>query len=131
MEFHLQKCNILSYTRLRKPVIFDYKLTNLRYLGMDIANALNWKHHIDLITKKEKQYDCFQKGNLKAMNRNTKISAYFTPVRPHLEYCSAVWSPFTIDGKKKIEAVQRRSARSVTSRYDSTCSAARRPCSKN
>ena len=53
-----KRCNILSCTRVRKPIIFDYKLkghtleysTNSRYLGVDIVNDLNWKHHIDWIT---------------------------------------------------------------------------------
>ena len=41
--------------------------------------------------------------NLRINRRETKTSAYFTLLRPNLEYCSNVWSPYTIQAKKKIE----------------------------
>ena len=59
----------------------------------------------------------FLQRNLRVSNRDTKASAYFTLVRPNIEYCASVWSPYTDQGKRKIEMVQRRSARYVTNRY--------------
>ena len=43
-------------------------------------------------------------------------------VRPLLEYCSTVWSPYTKEYIQKIEMVQRRAARYVTNRYHNTIS---------
>ena len=59
----------------------------------------------------------FLQRNLRVSNRDTKASAYFTLVRPNIEYCASVWSPYTDQGKRMIEMVQRRSARYVTNRY--------------
>ena len=49
-------------------------------------------------------------------------AAYFSMVRPILEYSSTIWSPYTKDYINKIEMVQRRAARYVTSRYRRTSS---------
>ena len=59
------------------------------------------------------------KDNLfrKTLSQDTKASAYFTLVRPNLEYYSNVWSPYTDQAKDKIEMVQRRAARYATNRY--------------
>ena len=60
--------------------------------------------------------------NLRISNRETKSSAYFDLVSPNFEYCFTVWSPHTKTGQDKVEMVQRRAARSVTSRYRNTSS---------
>ena len=59
----------------------------------------------------------FLQRNLRVSNRDTKASAYFTLVRLNIEYCPSVWCPYTDQGKRKIEMVQRRSARYVTNRF--------------
>ena len=62
----------------------------------------------------------FLQRNLRVNSCETKASAYFTLVRPNLEYCSNVWSPYTIQAKKRMEIVQRRAARYATNRYWNT-----------
>ena len=47
-----------------------------------------------------------------------KERAYFTYVRPLLEYASPVWGPVSNDIVSKIEMVQRRGARFVKADYD-------------
>ena len=59
----------------------------------------------------------FLRRNLKTSNGRVKSNAYFTLVRPHLEYCSSVWNPHTADLSTKIEQVQRRAARYVSNDY--------------
>ena len=64
----------------------------------------------------------FLRRNLRFSNESTKTSAYRSMVRPLLEYCSTVWSPYTQEHIQNIEMVQRRAARYVTNRYHSTSS---------
>ena len=60
MEFHPEKCNVLSCTTSRNPVRFNYKLKghtlehvdSSKYLGVDIRDDLNWKDHITRVTNK-------------------------------------------------------------------------------
>ena len=125
MLFHPDKCNVLRITRARSPVLFDYSLKNQKleaetqskYLGVDISSNLSWNQHIDRIVKKGNSMIGFLQRNLRVSNRDTKASAYFTLVRPNIEYCASVWSPYTDQGKRKIKMVQHRSARYVTNRY--------------
>ena len=63
----------------------------------------------------------FLQRNLRINNRETKASAYYSIVRPNLEYCASIWSPHTAQAKHKIEMVQRR-ARYVCNRYHKTSS---------
>ena len=48
--------------------------------------------------------------------------AYFTLVRPIIEYAAPVWDPYTQRNIYKIEMVQRRAARFVCGRYHNTSS---------
>ena len=43
------------------------------------------------------------------------MNLYKTLIRPHLEYASVVWSPSTIRDQRRIEGVQRRATKLVSS----------------
>ena len=115
MDFHPQKCNVMTCTRKRKKnqLIFDYSLKKhtlertscAKYLGVDISSDLSWKKHIARTTTKANNMLGFIKRNIKTNNRTIKTYAYFTLVRPHLEYCSTVWNPHTRDQIDQIERV--------------------------
>ena len=47
-------------------------------------------------------------------DKKTFINLFKTYVRPHLEYCSASWSPWTLGDIAVLEAVQRRAVKAVT-----------------
>ena len=59
MQFHPDKCQVLRITNKRKPIILNYTLhdhilatvTQAKYLGVTITNDLNWKQHVENITK--------------------------------------------------------------------------------
>ena len=130
MLFHPDKCNTLQVTRARNPLTFTYSLkgqdleavNTAKYLGVDLSNNLSWNSHIDRTTKKANSMLGFLRRNLRVNSSDTKAAAYKTLVRPNLEYCASVWSPYTAAGKRKIEMVQRRAARYATNRYHNTSS---------
>ena len=130
MEFHPQKCSILSVTKAKSPKKFMYKLKGhilentptAKYLGVHLTSDLNWNFHIDKITKKANSVLGFVKRNMNNCSKETKSLAYKALIRPHVEYCCAVWSPFSAKSKHKLEMVQRRAARYATNRYHNTSS---------
>jgi len=84
---------------------------------VDLSQNLSWNSHIARTTKSGNSTLGFLRRNLRISNEEVKSAAYFTLVRPKLEYCSSVWSPHTKNLVNRLEMVQRRAARFVTNRY--------------
>ena len=91
-----------------------------KYLGVELQSTFSWNRHIDQTVKKANNMVGLLPQNLRVSSEATKTSAYYSMVRPLLEYCSTVWSPYTKEYIWKIEMVQRRAARYVTNRYHNT-----------
>jgi len=51
---------------------------------------------------------------VKYRNQEVLMNLYKSTVRPHLEYCSTVWSPHYVKDKQMLEKVQRRFTRMFT-----------------
>ena len=130
MEFHPDKCEIISITRKRSPIHHPYKLHGkslkhvecTKYLGIKIAKDLRWNNHIEYVTAKATNSLNFLRRNIQIGNSKIKSIAYQTLVRPQLEYCQTVWDPYTQELKNKLEMVQRRAARFTLSNYSPTSS---------
>ena len=56
--------------------------------------------------------------NFKLMGHEVFINLYKSLIRPHLEYASVVWCRSTIRDQKRIEGVQRRATKLVSSITD-------------
>jgi len=97
--------------------------TVTRYLRVNLTNNLSWNIHVDKITKKANSTLGFLHRNLRISNTSVKSNAYTSLVRPHLEYCSPVWSPYIKNLTNKVEMVQRWAAIYATNRYHNTSSA--------
>ena len=83
-----------------------------------INKTLSWNNHINVVTKKANASLRFLRRNLRIGQEKLKTSAYFTLVRPQLEYAAAIWDPYTQTYKNKIEMVQRQAARYVCNNYN-------------
>ena len=130
MEFNPDKCEILRIHKKRNPIIYPYMLHNTqlrstdqsKYLGVTLSNNLNWAPHINNITSKANNTLRFIKRNVKTQNKQVKETAYKTYVRPQVEYCSTVWSPWQNYLIHKVEMVQRSAARYIFNDYSHTSS---------
>ena len=130
MKFHPDKCQVLTITRKKEPIHFDYVLhghklehvQTAKYLGVTISHDMRWNTHVDNIVKKGNQALGFLRRNLQIRSEDLKTTAYNTIVRLHLEYSSSVWDPHTREKIHAIEMVQRRAARYVKRNYRNTSS---------
>ena len=126
MKFNSDKCYVLRIPASRSPLITNYKLGDSilqetkthTYLGVDIQHDLKWNTHINRITASASRTLGFVRRNLSSCNKETKKAAYIALVRPTVEYCSAVWDPYTKELTQKVEKIQRRAARMVYNNYD-------------
>ena len=125
MRFQPVKCNIMSVTRKRNPIRFDYVLNGvqlvrvdcIKYLGVMITQDLNWARHIQSVCNKGNRILGVFYRNLSFCPRDAKLAAYKGLLRPVLEYASTVWDPHQSYLKDSLEAIQRRAARFVASEY--------------
>ena len=121
----------MRISRARKTCAMNYSLKghvlqnddSTKYLGVELQSSLSLNRHIHQTVKKANSMLGFLRRNLRISNEHTKTSAYRSMVRPLLEYCSTVWSPYIQEYIKKIEMVQRRAARYMTNKYNNTSSA--------
>ena len=128
MKFRPDKCKLLRFTRSKSPIPFTYTLHNhplestptQKYLGIHISKDLSYNSHIDYITNKANRTLGFLRRNLHKCSPDIKHVAYNTLVRPTLEYCTAVWDPYTDANKDMLERINTRAARFITHNYTNT-----------
>ena len=98
MEFHPDKCKVLSISRSKTPIEFEYTLhghklehvTNAKYLGVIFNKKFTWDEHISNVASKANKTLGFLRRNLQVNNQQLKFQAYKTLVRPINEYASTV-----------------------------------------
>jgi hypothetical protein len=118
MSFNPKKCCVVSFGSKGIPnheyVFCGEKLgaeTSNPYLGVQLANTLEWDIQTQHATKKAQQILGIVKRNLWSCPEKVKTTAYLTLVRPHLEYGTAAWCPYKKTNKAALERVQRQAAR--------------------
>ena len=124
-KFNTAKCYHITFSLRRKAITTTYTLgdtplalvTDLRYLGLTFSSNLSWQGHMNNITSRANRMLGLVSRNLRKTSQKIRQQAYFSLVRPHLEYCCSVWNPHTNKHISKIEAVQRRAARFTLQRY--------------
>ena len=81
------------------------------YLGITLSKSLNWKEHTLRVENNANSLLGFIKRNFYSCPERVKKQAYFTLVRPILEYGSAAWDPYRNYQINSLKSVQRRTAR--------------------
>ena len=84
-------------------------------LGVLMDTSLSFKKHISSIILKANKILETIKRSFEYLTEQTFPLLYKSLVRPHLEYCNAVWSLHLIKHVKAIEAVQQRATKLVPS----------------
>jgi len=125
MCFNAKKCHILNISWKRQKPCLYYQLgqeallvvDSYPYLGITISSDLRWHEHINNISAKATRTLNFVRRNIYSCPPEAKALAYTSLVRPHLEYASAAWDPFTVRDITQLDKVQRRSARFAKHNY--------------
>ena len=125
MEFHPNKCNVLTISRKQNPLHHQYTLhghilesvTSAKYLGCLLTSDMKWSDHISTICGKANKTLGFLRRNLNISSVKVKENAYKSLVRPLVEYASSVWDPYQQKDIHRLEMIHRRAARYVSNRF--------------
>ena len=129
LSLNTSKCKVMSISNKRITCYYTYSINNCmlewvdtyKYLGVIIHKKLSWGEHIQEATLKASGVLNLLRRTMHGTNRAAKERAYIALVRPHLEYCSAVWNPHQKKYISELEKLQKRAARWVCGvRWDKT-----------
>ena len=116
LSLNTAKCNVVSYTKARNPHLADYFIQDVKIsrrslvkdLGVHFASDFSFRSHVSTTTSEAyKIIGCIIR-NCRNMSINCLRRLYKVMVRPKLEYCSEVWSPYQQNHVEDLEQIQRR-----------------------
>ena len=118
LKFNARKCKYMLISRKRIHTLAPPSLTvdgilltqvmEYKYLGVTIASDLSWSPYImKLCNKARKIIGVFYRRFYRNSSSSTLLKLYLSHIRPHLEYCSAVWNPHLKGDITELEKVQK------------------------
>ena len=123
MNFNHSKCKILTVSRRKAPVYFNYMLngnslehvTSFEDLGVRVSSYLSWKEHIHNVVSKCNRAN----GMIKRVvgyhaPNNVALNLYKSLARSIAEYSTPVSSPQHSNELTQLESIQRGMTRFVT-----------------
>lgn len=125
MKINASKTKVITFTTTTNPPLNSYLInampiehvSSIKYLGVQLSADLTWNAHIDAITSKASKTLGFIRRHLHHANWKTKLTAYTSLVRSKIEYASFIWNPHQIYLTNKLESIQNKAARFITSNY--------------
>uniref|UniRef100_A0A1Y1KS26 Reverse transcriptase domain-containing protein n=1 Tax=Photinus pyralis TaxID=7054 RepID=A0A1Y1KS26_PHOPY len=127
LHLNIKKCKVISFTRRRNPVLYDYTLNAVSLnrvvsttdLGVVFDNELRFAEHVRQVSSSATKTLGFLIRNSKNFtNLHTMFSLYYSLVRPKLEYCCLIWYPIYDVHIKAVEGIQRKFLKYMSFRVD-------------
>ena len=122
MKFNCDKCKVMHIghgldteycmTTLGKATKLEI-ITEEKDLGVIIADNLKPSLQCSKAAAKAMSVSGVIARHLRKLDRQDFLLLYKTYVRPHLEYCIQVWSPYLAKDIETLEKVQRRATKLV------------------
>jgi hypothetical protein len=119
---NIGKCQIITFTRKKNPLMFDYRLGNdvlervdtIRDLGIIFDQRLSFVPHIEDLTSRGMRMLGFVLRTTRDFVSIPAIKTLFVSlVRSRIEYNSPIWSPYYTVHSNNIERIQRKFLRYV------------------
>jgi Reverse transcriptase (RNA-dependent DNA polymerase) len=117
LRLNLNKCKIISFTRGRATLRYDYELSNhtlervdsIRDLGVLLDPKLDFRIHVDgLIVRAARMLGYVRRIGREFKDPYTLKTLYVSFVRSLLEYAATIWNPYYAIHANRIEAVQKK-----------------------
>ena len=117
LALNVQKCKVITFSRKKHPLIYDYNINNTRLerfeivkdLGVYFDSNFNFNHHANEVAKSAAVSLGFILRNTKGFNNIRALkNLYNAFVVSKLEYASLIWSPIYSCYKTMLERIQRK-----------------------
>ena len=123
LSLNINKTKFLIIKNNRKNFTYKFNIKfgqtpiqqtdKITYLGVIIDSKLNWKPHLDYISKKISS-GCWALYKLKNyLNKQSLKQIYYGLVHQKLQYCVSCWGGSEISNLSKIEVLQRKAIRNI------------------
>lgn len=121
LGLNANKCQIMSFTRRRNKIVYDYELlgdilkrvTSVSDLCVIFDESLSFKKHISNISCKAMRAWGMVCTIARDFSIDTVLKLYCALVRCHLEYACTVWNPYLQIGIDMLEPIQKKFLRHV------------------
>ena len=91
------------------------------YLGVGVNTNLNWRDQVAMVKFKATRRLNLLRRSMFYCSSLAKLRAYLSLVRPLMDYCTPVWSPYQQYLQHDLEIIQKRAARWICgARWDSS-----------
>ena len=124
MNFHPQKCKVVSITHRPPPLLgilpclqyfyvlgdnpLDY-VESEKDLGVDINSNFNFNDQCErLLSKANQQFGLTRRTCYFVNDLKRKRTLYLTLIRSQFEHCSPIWRPYSTTMLNKLEGLQKR-----------------------
>ena len=107
LQFKTSKCKYMVGSRKRAGILpppltlkgqLLQQVDHFKYLGLLLSSDLSWSSHVENICNKaRKLLGLLYRQYYQLAEPNTLLQLYLSLIRPHLEYASPVWNPYTCE----------------------------------
>ena len=89
-------------------------MDSIKDLGVTFDSLLRFGLHINEKINKAYSILGIIKRNFNFLDKDSFLIMYKSLVRSHLEYANCIWSPYTMNDRKKLEKVQMRATKLIS-----------------
>lgn len=115
LPLNLNKCQVMSFNGRMEHISYQYSIRNYTLtcvntvtdLGIILSSDLTFTKQIDKVCSKARSRSAMILKCFQSRDKLLLFRAFTVYVRPILEYCCNVWSPYRLCVIRKIESVQR------------------------
>ena len=85
-----------------------------KFLGVLLDNKLNWKKHIDYVSRKLSRGICMISKVKKYLNGDSLVTLYYSFIYPYMCHCNLIWGSTYESNLKKLTILQKRIIRIIS-----------------
>ena len=126
MILNIDKTKVMLIASRQKRTVLGDTVLNLQYndidikmttsdkvLGIYVDNNLTWNNHFNFLSKKLSTYMWLLSKIRTFLSIDHRVLFYNAYIKPHLDYCSLIWSNTSNVNINKITKLQRRSCKLI------------------